>query len=434
MGKSSGSLTMRRILGNFGHLLRGHGIGAVMSFGAMALMARALGPAEFGLVVLIQTYAQLVRGLLNFKQFQGIVRYGVPLQDKGEIVTLRRLISISQRVDLFACVIATVTAFLLAPLIGPLMDMDHEYVMLLTLYTLVILSTGNNTALGILRLHNKFDVLGRQVMIGPAISFFGVTFAWWFDSPVYVFVAIMALAYVAENVYLTWVGRREYISCIGHPDKGELVTRARMSEFSGLRHFIWVTYWQSNLDLVPKRVSIMLAGYLLGASEAGLLRLARQIASLLSKPAALVRQVVFPDLTRSWHQGNDDFKMIAYRTAMIGGAFGMLFVLVGFFFGEGILGILFGQEYIAAASVLTLLLLAGTFDLTASSLRSAAYAIGHAGKVLNIHAVAAVIYLGLFVALTIAMGFVGTGVAACIAAVIPPIAMANLIHKSVRTR
>ncbi|NOQ88655.1 MAG: hypothetical protein GQ550_06995 [Gammaproteobacteria bacterium] len=238
------------------------------------------------------------------------------------------------------------------------------------------------------------------------------------------------MAYVLENIYLTWSGRREYASSVGHPAEGELTTRATMSEFSGLRHFIWVTYWQSNIDLVPKRVSIMLAGYLLGASEAGLLRLARQIGSLLSKPAVLIRNVVFPDLTRSWHQGSDDFKIIAYRTAMIGGAFGMLFVLVGFFFGDGILGTLFGEEYVAASAVLTLLLLAGTFDLTASSLRSAAYAIGQAGKVLRIHAVASVIYLALFVVLTIEMGLVGTGVAACIAAIIPPIAMASLIHKS----
>jgi O-antigen/teichoic acid export membrane protein len=72
---------MRRILGNFGLLVRGRGIAAVMSFGATALMARSLGPAEFGMVVLIETYALLARGLFSFKQFQGIVRYGVPLHD-----------------------------------------------------------------------------------------------------------------------------------------------------------------------------------------------------------------------------------------------------------------------------------------------------------------------------------------------------------------
>ena len=47
-------------------------------------MARALGPTEFGMLVLMQTYVLLIRGLLNFKQFQAIIRYGVPAHDAGD--------------------------------------------------------------------------------------------------------------------------------------------------------------------------------------------------------------------------------------------------------------------------------------------------------------------------------------------------------------
>jgi O-antigen/teichoic acid export membrane protein len=421
---------MRRILGNFGLLVRGRGIAAVMSFGAMALMARALGPAEFGMVVLIEAYALLARGLFSFKQFQGIVRYGVPLHDADNARALQRLLSICQRIDLYACITSTILALILAPLIGPLMGMEQNHVTLLTAYSLVLLATGNNTAIGILRLFDQFDILGRQMTVGPAITFIGVAFAWWLDSPMSVFVAVLAFAYVTENLYLSWCGRREYRNHFDKPLEGGMVGLAGMAEFSGLRHFLWVTYWQSNVDLVPKRIALMLTGYLLGATEAGLFRLARQISSLLSKPATLIRQVIFPDLTRSWHQGTDDFKLIAYRTALIGAGAGLLLVLVGYFFGDFILEAVFGKEFVGAAGLLTLLLLAGAFDLAAASLRSAAYAIGHAGKVLRLHILSAVIYLVLFVALTSQMGLIGAGWAACIAAALPTIAMAILIRQS----
>ena len=101
---------MRRVLGNLGYLLRGRGIAAVMLLVATALMARALGPAEFGLVVLIHTYVVLVRGLLNVKQFLAIVRYGMPALDADDPRTLRRLIAVCWRVDRFACITATVVA------------------------------------------------------------------------------------------------------------------------------------------------------------------------------------------------------------------------------------------------------------------------------------------------------------------------------------
>lgn len=430
--KSSEQSPMRRILGNFGYLLRGRGIAGVMLFGATALSARGLGPVEFGLLVLIQTYAQLVRGLLNFKQFQGIVRYGVPIHDDGNVTALRRLILVSLRIDRDSTIVAFIVALALAPFIGPLIGMDEQHVMLLALYTLVILATGKNAAMGVLRLFDRFDVIGTQMTIGPAIRFVGVVFAWWYDAPLWVYVLILMFSVIVKNLYLMWCGRREYYLQIGSSPEGGDNSKAQMSEFPGLRNFLWVTYWQSNVDMVPRKVSTMMVGYLLGATDVGMLRLARQLSSLMSKPATLIRTVVFPDLTRSWHQDRDDFGMIAFRIAMIAGGAGLFFVVLGYFFGTDLMAILFGEEYIGAATVLTLLLLAASFNLASSSLRSAAYAIGHAGKVLRIHAVSAVIYLGLFFVMTWQFGLWGVGVATCIAAAIPPIAMANLIRKSIR--
>ncbi len=421
---------MRRILGNFGLLVRGRGIAAVLSFGATALMARALGPVEFGMVVLIETYALLARGLLSFKQFQGIVHYGVPLHDTDNTLALQRLLSISHRIDLYACIISTVLAFILAPVIGSLIGLEQNHVILLSAYSLVLLATGNNTAIGILRLFDQFDTLGRQMTVGPAITFIGVALAWWFDSPISVFLAVMAFAYVTENVYLSWCGRQEYRRRFEKPVEGGMVSLAGMAEFPGLKNFLWVTYWQSNIDLVPKRISLMFIGYLLGAKEAGLFRLARQISSLLSKPATLIRQVVFPDLTRSWHQGSDDFKVIAYHTALMGAGAGLLLVLVGYFFGDFFLKTFFGKEFVGAAGLLTLLLLAGSVDLAAASLRPAAYAIDRAATVLRLHILTAVIYIFLFIALTSQMGLMGAGWATCITAALPAIAMVILIRRS----
>src|SRR3546814_15822745 len=89
---------MRRVLGNFGFLIRGRGIAAVMSLGATTLMARTLGPTEFGMVMLMQAYMLLMRGLLNFQSFEAIVRYGVQAHDAGDIRSLRRLRSGERRV------------------------------------------------------------------------------------------------------------------------------------------------------------------------------------------------------------------------------------------------------------------------------------------------------------------------------------------------
>lgn len=430
-GTSSVQSPMRRVLGNFALLLRGRAIAGVMLFGVTALLARTLGPVEFGLVVLTETYALLVHGLFNFKIFNSIVRYGVPAYDANDMRTLRRLIMLCRRIDFITTTSSVIIAILLAPIIGPLMGMDDTHVFYLTAYCFVLFSTiGNGTSRGVLRLFDKFDIIGKQMSISPIVRFFGVLIAWWFDASFGVFIAILAISSISGFFYLSYFGWREYHKNIGPAQDKRDVEDIRFSEFPGLRHFIWVTYWQANVDMVPKRMTVMLAGYILGAADVGLLRLARQFSSLLSKPAVLIRQVVFLDLTRSWNQGSSDFKVVAYKTAMLGLLFGTVFVFAAIFFGEFLLDLIVGQEYIAAAPVLALLLFASTLDLSASSLRSAAYAIGEAGLVLRVHTISAIIYLVLFFALTSTFGLMGTGIAACIAAAIPPLFMLNLIRKS----
>jgi O-antigen/teichoic acid export membrane protein len=413
-------------------LLRGRGIAGVMLLIATALMARALGPAEFGLVVLTHTYIVLVRGLLNVKQYLAIVRWGVPALDTGDTGAVRRLISICWRLDGLNCIAATVVAFILAPLIGPYLGMDQDQVNILTVYSLVLLTSGNRTAVGILRLFDKFDILGRKETIGPGIQLLGVTVAWWLECPMPVFIAVYGFSFIAGELYLTYFGHREYRKQIVKVAEEEKPKRAAMAEFQGLRQFLWITYWQSNVDLIPKHGSIMLAGVLLGSSDAGLLRLARQLSTMLSKPAALIRQVIFPDLTRSWNQGSKDFGKVVFRTSALAGSVGLLFVAAGYFGGEFLLHRLVGESFVAAAPVLTLLLLASTFDLTAASLRSAAYAIGHAAKVLRLYALSAVVYLLLFFVCTMQFGLIGSGVAAALAAALPPLAMAFMIRRDTR--
>lgn len=431
-GSPGAQSPVRRIFSNVRILLKARGISGILLFASTALMARALGPVEFGLVVLMQTYVQLVRGLLGVKQVQVIIRYGVPAYDAGDIRALRRLIRICRRMDHYASITATLVAVGMAPLIGPAMGIDQDHVYLLTAYSLVLLTSGNLTFIGILRLFDQFKILGRTEMISPVIRFFGVVIAWWLESPLPVYIAILALAYGTGSFYLMWCGRREYRQRIGPAPEGESIGDARIAEFSGLRHFLWVTYWQSNLDLIPKRGSIILAGYFLGPSDAGLLRLARQFSTLLAKPAVLIRQVAFLDLTRSWNQGSTDFTLVAYRTALLGASVGMVFVLAGYFFGDALLDTLIGEEFAAAAPVLTLLLLAATFELANSSLRAAAYAIGHTSKVLHLSLLSTVIYMSLFVVLTSQMGLIGAGVAACVAAALPPLAMVIIIRQSTR--
>jgi O-antigen/teichoic acid export membrane protein len=423
---------MHRVLGNFWILIRGRGAAAIMAFGATALMARALGPVEFGLVVLIHTYAMLIRALLDFGTADAIVRFGVPAHDASDNHTLGKLLKVCRRIDKQASITAALLAWLAAPFVGPAIGMDSQHVLMLMAYSTVLLTPGAGSAAGLLRLNDRFDIGGRQMTIAPSIRFLGVIIAWGLEAPIEAFVAVWGAAYVAENVYLLWQAKHKYRVQIKQALAGVSLKDASLKDFDGLRHFIWVTYWQSNIDLLPKHLTTLLVGHLLGPAEAGLLRLAREIASALSRPALLIRQVVFTDLTRTWNEGSSDFEVVAYRTALLGGALGMVFVALSYLFGEYLLGSLLGTEFIAAKGVLTLMLLAATLDLATSPLLSGLYAMGHAMKTLRITMVSTAVYLLMFVLLTRQFGLMGAGLAATAGAALTLIGMIMLMRSNKR--
>jgi O-antigen/teichoic acid export membrane protein len=423
---------MHRVLGNFWILIRGRGAAAIMAFGATALMARALGPVEFGLVVLIHTYVMLIRALLDFGTADAIVRFGVPAQDTSDNQTLGKLIKVCRRIDKQASIVAALLALLVAPFAGPAIGMDTKHVLLLMAYSTILLTPGVGSAAGLLRLNDRFDIGGRQMTIAPTIRFLGVLMAWGLAAPLEIFLAVWGIAYVAENVYLLWQAKHKYRRQINQSLVDSSLKSASLKDFHGLRHFIWVTYWQSNIDLLPKHLTTLLVGNLLGPAEAGLLRLAKEIASALSRPALLIRQVVFTDLTRAWNEGSASFDVVAYRTAILGGALGMVSPALSYLFGEYLLGSLLGTEFIAAKGVLTLMLLAATLDLATSPLLSGLYAMGHAMKTLRITLVSTAIYLLMFVFLTRELGLIGAGLAATAGATFTLIGMIMLMRSKKR--
>jgi O-antigen/teichoic acid export membrane protein len=86
-------------------------------------------------------------------------------------------------------------------------------------------------------------------------------------------------------------------------------------------------------------------------------------------------------------------------------------LVLSLFIGRPVLGIV-GEEYVAAAPLLSLMLLAATFELAGASLRAAVYAMGKAASILRIHVIGIITYVAMFFVLTPVTGLIGPGLAA----------------------
>jgi O-antigen/teichoic acid export membrane protein len=420
---------LKRVMKNFGVVLRGRSIAAAFSVGATGLMANALSASDFGMVILLHTYIMVIRGALNFNTFEAIVRFGIPLNDSGQQAGLRALLRSTIFVDLAAALLATIVAVTATPLAAYFLQWDGEVVAWAATYSLVILTTANGTPNGILRIYDRFDALGVQSAVGPALRFTMVATAWALDAPKPAFIIAWGVAFAAGNVYLFVRGLIELRTHMSVP----LWSGFRWLEVREMGRDFWkfigVVYWQTNIDLLPKHVSVLLTGSLLGPAAAGLFRLAREFSTILTQPAVMLREVLFPDLTRSFHAEDGAIQSVPFKTAMFAGSIGLVFVIISVFFGGALLGVV-GEDYIAASALLSLLLLAASFDLTNAPLRAAAYAMGKAGSILRIHILSIITYIVMFFLLTSLAGLTGPGLAAILSSLLALALTTRMIARS----
>ena len=414
----------RRVFVNFRLLFSGRLVAVLLNLGAMATLARALELAEFGTVVLVHVYVLTVRGLVNVKPSLTIVRWGLPLLEGGESERLLRLLELTRRIDRCIALASSVLAAALAPVAGMLLGWDASTVGYCALYSGALLFSGIGSARGWLQLINRFDLLAQQMAVGPAIRFAGALAASIAAARIEIFLAIWGGSLAIEYLFLIWQGHRKVreaglrISWFGG---------GSFAAFPGLPHFLSVTYVQAILELFPNRLATLMVGASLGAESAGLFKAARDCATVLSRPAVLLSQAVFPDLTRLWHDDYRKFRRLIVRVCLIAGGIGLALTSLSILFGGWLLGTLFGPEFPAAAVLLVWLVFGAAFDLGGAALTPAGYAMDRAGRIMAGRILGTLMFILGYFSLQESFGLDGVGMAVAAGSIAAWLALVTIV-------
>ncbi len=423
---------LRRVLQNFIVLASGRAVGGVLGFVATLLSARALGPEDFGVVALISAYVLVVRGFVNIKPFEAVVRYGVGLADDQDHEGLARLLRGSLLLDCVSAVSGALIAIGVAYVAGPLMGWSANTSSIAMWYGLVLLGSGTATASGSLRIFDRFDALSRVQVLSSAWRLGGVLLVTELGfASVGSIAAVWATGQLVQYVATTWYGARVVFARLAWRQLcGPFELTKLGQSHPGIWGFLNVLYWQATLDLVPKSLGTLYAGALLGPQGAAMFRIAREFANVVAKPALLVRQAIYPDLARLRHRRDDAFKGIVISMAAMMGLPALALAIASLWLGAPLLDMTVGARYVPAAELLSWLIAAATFEMAASPLRPAGYALGCAKAMLGVQVLASLIFIAAFQVLTPQFGLTGPGIATVVMSLATLIGMSAAVHRA----
>lgn len=400
---------VRRIIKNIGLLFGGKTSAVLIGLLVIGIAARALSIEALGSLLLLHAFVTMITGVATFKSWQALIQFGTGPEESGDIVRFHRLLRFTIGLDLTAALVAAILSVIVYVFVHPFLGLPDEVFGYAIAYCLVSATNLRSTPLGILRLHDRFDLISLHDQVVPLVRLVGAALGLLLGAGLEWFILVWLAASVATNIVMPFFALRELSR------RGQLKDLfSQRPTLSAPERGIWRFAWMSNIDatvdLSDKQMPTLLAGILLGPAFAAMYKIAQDVANVLAKGARLLNQVLFPELVRLIIAGQvaRAMRIILTTSAYLLGIGLVLSALISVF-GPAFFAAALDDIYADTASIATMLVIAAALMGAAAPIYSGLYALGQPGRATLARAITVAITLGLFVFLSIQIGTAGPG-------------------------
>jgi O-antigen/teichoic acid export membrane protein len=401
----------RRLFLNAGKLLSANCLSAVIGFVAVVLTAWTLGPEQYGVLALVLVYGLTLGTLATFNSWQAVIKYGSDAIEARNEAGLLQLVKFGFLLDIGSAAAGAVLALVLAGPVIRLLGWDESLRPMLMLYSLAILLNITGTPIGLLRLFDRFDLLGYSSIVRATTQLVGVIACVLSSQPLLGYVVAHLLATIVGQVFLLaaslWVlGRCRVAGVPAQP-----IARVTAA-FPGIWDYAWTTQVNSSIRMISREADELIIAWLAGPASLGLFKMAKQFSRVLPMLIDPLYQSIYPELSRAWATADPRqlLGLVKRSTLLvslpaIGGW--LAFVVLG----KDLIRWTVGEAYSEAYLPAVIYMLALTIGVMTFCLQPLMLAVGKPRYSLVANAVATTVYLAVIGPVTTALGVAGS--AAC---------------------
>lgn len=382
----------RRFLHNASLIVGSRLVFGLLNLGTNTIILRVFGAADLGMVMLLIAYIRLFAEVVKFQSWQAVLRFGTIMLENGEHDRLRRLFGLTFGVDFVSMLLAIAVSILLIPNAATWFGWNDQVTAMAPWFMILIVFVTNATSNGVLRLFDRVEILALQHGLNAVIR-----------------LALVVLAVVmggaVEHLALAWFaafvisGTTTIVFCAIELRRRDLTPILRINWwranalFPGIWHFLMMSNLISAGPLFVNHATTLLVGAQLGAAQAAVLQLARQLSSGISRPTRLLGPLLLPDYSRL--SGRGDWtglrdlvvQQIKMTAVFVLGAGVILFSILPFLVAQ-----IFGSDMLEHIWLFRLLIIASLINILGFSLQHAMFSANKGGTALLIQLAAIVVY------------------------------------------
>lgn len=422
----------RSVLRNSSYLGAAKILAAPLGLLALACAGRSLTAAAFGLLMVVHSYADGAGALAKFQTWQLIIRYGGPALERGDTERAQDAIRFAFGLDIASGLVGMVGAMALLPLLAGHLGFTGTTLGLAFLYCTLVPTMTAATPNGVLRLLNRFDLIGVQQIVTPLLRAAGALLSFFAHLGFPGFVVTWYAADITGDL-VTWSFaarelRRRGMTKAFRP--GLFGTALRLPDAWS---FAWTTNIGHSVYSAWGPLSNVVVASILGPVAAGLYSIAATLLDSTSKPADLLSRGFFPEIMRLDPTSKAPWRL-GLRTGIVAGLVGLLMLLIVMLGGQPLIAATFGRKYLESYDLLRLMVWSLAIAMASFPLEPLLYMVGRQRAALAAQLSATLLYLGALALLSSWAGLMGAGVAYLMGTVVMTIFMLVPVIASYRRR
>ena len=398
---------LRSLLRNTSYLGMSRVVVAVCGIATIALAGRGLGLLLLGTLILITSYTKAVSGLAKFQSWQLIVRYGGHGVAHGNPEHFKIATGFAFSLDLGSGIAGMLAAVALLPFISEWVGIQPQYLWLGMFYCTLLPTMGSATPSGVLRVLDRFDLIGWSDTLTPLTRAVLVAIAYLANAPFAAYVAIWYATDLAGDLFTWFLAWRE-MRRTGHL-KGIRPT-LKPTALPGAWRFAIDVNLAASVQAIWGPTGRLVVGGLLGPAGAALFSVASILADSAQKPGDLLGRAFYPEVMRMDLTTKKPWKLMLRVMVLASGvailAIGLL--LIG---GKPLMSLVFGKAFLGAYAPLVVLMLIPFLGIFSFPLTPMLYALGRSDAPLKAKLIASAVFFGTIAPLSWRFGVVGAAVA-----------------------
>lgn len=353
---------LRRIVKNAGYLLSATGLSAAMGVFQSILAGRLLGPANFGILGAITQFTSVTNRFASFRMNELVVRYVGHYQEEGDHKRAAAVFKAASFLEIGGSLLALALIWGLAPLGARFFAQDASLAPWFRIYGGIIFANFIfETASGLLQIFDRFRVMAIATVTQSAITLIliiGIFIAGGDMTAVLIAYMIGKIAYsLSISIAALIEAGKAWGSGWWRTPISLLKTERR-----SLLTFAFSTNLSSTISLVAKDSEVLWVSAFVGPAQAGYFKVAMAITNLLQLPISPLPKATFPELAREIARKNwANVRYVLKQGSRLAALYSVPVTLGLAIFGQWVLSITYGPEFLPAYPALLILIVGYTF-------------------------------------------------------------------------